>query len=111
MTTIFCVLLLRNTARPLPAHRWGGSRLRQNVLLVGGERMNSPHDNGKSRPPKVETALITSGRDTRAQKGFVNPPVIDGLASKMPDISAIAAVAHARGALPIDDNTASFIST
>ena len=27
---------------------------------------------------KVETALVTAGRDTRAQKGFVNPPVVRG---------------------------------
>src|SRR6201992_1668290 len=27
---------------------------------------------------KTETALVTAGRDTRAQKGFVNPPVVHG---------------------------------
>ena len=27
---------------------------------------------------KVETALVTAGRDTKAQKGFVNPPVVRG---------------------------------
>jgi cystathionine beta-lyase len=31
-----------------------------------------------SRPPQVETALVTAGRDTAAQKGFVNPPVVRG---------------------------------
>jgi cystathionine beta-lyase len=40
--------------------------------------MNSPKDDGPSKPPKAETALITSGRDTKAQKGFVNPPVVHG---------------------------------
>jgi cystathionine beta-lyase len=40
--------------------------------------MISPNDDGQSRPPKAETALITSGRDTKAQKGFVNPPVVHG---------------------------------
>ena len=40
--------------------------------------MNSPHDAGRSRPPNAETGLITSGRDTKAQKGFINPPVVHG---------------------------------
>jgi len=40
--------------------------------------MNSPNDDGPSKPPKAETALITSGRDAKAQKGFVNPPVVHG---------------------------------
>jgi cystathionine beta-lyase len=43
--------------------------------LVGGERMNFSKDDP---PLKPETALVTSGRDTRAQKGFVNPPVVHG---------------------------------
>jgi cysteine-S-conjugate beta-lyase len=50
--------------------------------LVGGGRMNFSKDDGQS--PKLEpelepeTALVTSGRDTKAQKGFVNPPVVHG---------------------------------
>ena len=40
--------------------------------------MNSPGDKGATRPLKVETALVTAGRDTKAQKGFVNPPVVHG---------------------------------
>jgi cystathionine beta-lyase len=43
--------------------------------LVGGERMNFSKDDP---PLKAETALVTSGRDTRAQRGFVNPPVVRG---------------------------------
>jgi cystathionine beta-lyase len=43
--------------------------------LVGGERMNFSKDDP---PLKPETALVTSGRDTKAQKGFVNPPVVHG---------------------------------
>ena len=27
---------------------------------------------------QAETRLVTSGRDTKAQKGFVNPPVFHG---------------------------------
>jgi cystathionine beta-lyase len=46
--------------------------------LVGGERMNFSRDDEQSPPLKPETALVTSGRDTRAQKGFVNPPVVHG---------------------------------
>jgi cystathionine beta-lyase len=30
------------------------------------------------RPLKAETTLVTAGRDTEAQKGFVNPPVVHG---------------------------------
>ena len=29
-------------------------------------------------PLKAETLLVTAGRDTKAQKGFVNPPVVHG---------------------------------
>jgi cystathionine beta-lyase len=43
--------------------------------LVGGERMNFSKDDP---PLKPETTLVTSGRDTKAQKGFVNPPVVHG---------------------------------
>jgi cysteine-S-conjugate beta-lyase len=46
--------------------------------LVGGERMNFSKDDGQSPKLKPETALVTSGRDTGAQKGFVNPPVVHG---------------------------------
>ncbi|TMJ79614.1 MAG: cystathionine beta-lyase, partial [Alphaproteobacteria bacterium] len=38
--------------------------------------MNSSGDVPK--PPKPETTLVTAGRDTKAQKGFVNPPVVHG---------------------------------
>jgi cysteine-S-conjugate beta-lyase len=40
--------------------------------------MNSSSENQRSTPQKAETALVTAGRDTRAQKGFVNPPVVHG---------------------------------
>ncbi len=40
--------------------------------------MNSFHGSGKASPHQPETRLITAGRDTRAQKGFVNPPVVHG---------------------------------
>ncbi len=40
--------------------------------------MNSSSENQRSIPPKAETALVTAGRDTKAQKGFVNPPVVHG---------------------------------
>jgi cysteine-S-conjugate beta-lyase len=38
--------------------------------------MNSSGDEGARRKP--ETELVTAGRDTQAQKGFVNPPVVHG---------------------------------
>ena len=40
--------------------------------------MNSSNENERSSPQKAETALVTAGRDTKAQKGFVNPPVVHG---------------------------------
>jgi cysteine-S-conjugate beta-lyase len=40
--------------------------------------MNSIRDDGAQGPLQVETTLVTAGRDTRAQKGFVNPPVVHG---------------------------------
>ncbi|MHB8268480.1 cystathionine beta-lyase [Bradyrhizobium sp.] len=40
--------------------------------------MNFSQDDGQSPPLRPETALVTSGRDTKAQKGFVNPPVVHG---------------------------------
>jgi cystathionine beta-lyase len=40
--------------------------------------MNSSSSDGRSGPHKAETTLVTAGRDTKAQKGFVNPPVVRG---------------------------------
>jgi cysteine-S-conjugate beta-lyase len=40
--------------------------------------MNSSSENEPSSPQQAETALVTAGRDTKAQKGFVNPPVVHG---------------------------------
>jgi len=39
--------------------------------------MASSHGSG-STPQQPETELVTAGRDTKAQKGFVNPPVVRG---------------------------------
>jgi cysteine-S-conjugate beta-lyase len=40
--------------------------------------MDSSHGPGKALPQKAETGLVTAGRDTKTQKGFVNPPVFHG---------------------------------
>src|SRR3979490_2070978 len=45
---------------------------------MAAENMNSPEDGGPSKPLHAETTLVTAGRDTKAQKGFVNPPVVHG---------------------------------
>src|SRR3954466_7473383 len=59
--------------------RWpGAARLRQKVFLNGGGHMHLPGDHEQTTPLQAETALVTSGRDTLAQKGFVNPPVVHG---------------------------------
>ena len=39
--------------------------------------MNFSRDNERSSP-KAETTLVTAGRDTKAQQGFVNPAVVHG---------------------------------
>jgi cystathionine beta-lyase len=35
-------------------------------------------NDGSSTPLRVETRLVTAGRDSKTQKGFVNPPVFHG---------------------------------
>jgi cystathionine beta-lyase len=40
--------------------------------------MDSIHGAGATNQHKAETRLVTAGRDTQAQKGFVNPPVVHG---------------------------------
>src|SRR5215831_1631387 len=40
--------------------------------------MDSSHGPGGPTPQQAETRLVTAGRDTKAQKGFVNPPVVHG---------------------------------
>ena len=40
--------------------------------------MTSSGKDQKTTPLKAETTLVTAGRDTKAQKGFVNPPVVHG---------------------------------
>ena len=40
--------------------------------------MDSSTGSGPVNPLQAETRLVTAGRDTKAQKGFVNPPVVHG---------------------------------
>jgi cysteine-S-conjugate beta-lyase len=40
--------------------------------------MNSSGDDEGLSKRQAETILVTAGRDTKAQKGFVNPPVVHG---------------------------------
>ncbi len=49
-----------------------------NQAFESRKRMDSSGEPGASLPQKAETSLVTSGRDTKAQKGFVNPPVVHG---------------------------------
>jgi cystathionine beta-lyase len=48
------------------------------MLLKETTRNMSSADDEGTLPLKIETALVTAGRDTKAQKGFVNPPVVHG---------------------------------
>ncbi|HWV97558.1 MAG TPA: cystathionine beta-lyase [Xanthobacteraceae bacterium] len=40
--------------------------------------MTHSNDPDSTHAQRIETALVTSGRDTVSQKGFVNPPVVRG---------------------------------
>src|SRR6202158_2450426 len=40
--------------------------------------MNSPGDDMRTTSLGLETTLVTAGRYTKAQKGFVHPPVVHG---------------------------------
>jgi cystathionine beta-lyase len=40
--------------------------------------MASSSGSGPSKGQQAETRLVTAGRDTKAQKGFINPPVVHG---------------------------------
>jgi len=40
--------------------------------------MSTSKDSGNSQAVEAATGLVTSGRDTLAQKGFINPPVVRG---------------------------------
>src|SRR5437764_5930676 len=40
--------------------------------------MDPSTGSGPVSPQQTETRLVTAGRDTKAQKGFVNPPVVHG---------------------------------
>ena len=40
--------------------------------------MNASRHDPRSAPLQTETILINAGRDAKAQKGFVNPPVVHG---------------------------------
>src|SRR6202521_2978467 len=40
--------------------------------------MNSPGDDRRTTSLGAETTLVTAGRDIKAKKGFVNPPVVHG---------------------------------
>jgi cystathionine beta-lyase len=40
--------------------------------------MDPSTGSGPAEPQQAETRLVTAGRDTESQKGFVNPPVVHG---------------------------------
>lgn len=65
--------------KPARIHRPVGSqRIPQNKSFGDGEHMNSAGDGERLSPRRAETTLVTAGRDTEAQKGFVNPSVVHG---------------------------------
>jgi hypothetical protein len=69
---------------------------------IGSQDIGS-QGSGSSRPQRVETRLVTASRDTKAQKGFVNPPVVRGSTVLYPtaeDLHAIAASSSMAGTAP-----------
>lgn len=48
--------------------------------------MTSSEDNRSAKPLNPQTELVTSGRDTAAQKGFINPPVVRGSTVLYPNV-------------------------
>ncbi|MES2752480.1 MAG: cystathionine beta-lyase [Pseudomonadota bacterium] len=48
--------------------------------------MTSSEDNRSAKPLHPQTELVTSGRDTAAQKGFINPPVVRGSTVLYPNV-------------------------
>jgi cystathionine beta-lyase len=77
LTGDFCVLLLiipAPTRRPAELSRLVAAAAKR---LWWCKRMSISND-GSSNPQKAETRLITAGRDSKAQKGFVNPPIFHG---------------------------------
>jgi cystathionine beta-lyase len=48
------------------------------MVFGDGKPMQFSQDDKRSKPLSPETTLVTAGRDTEAQKGFVNPPVVHG---------------------------------
>jgi cysteine-S-conjugate beta-lyase len=48
------------------------------MVFGDGKPMQLSQDDERSKPLSPETTLVTAGRDTKAQKGFVNPPVVHG---------------------------------
>ena len=51
--------------------------------------MTVTNDNHGTSSLGVETVLVTAGRDTEAQKGFVNPPVVRGSTVLYPSAEAL----------------------
>jgi cysteine-S-conjugate beta-lyase len=74
---LLCPVINKLNPNPPPAGFQSGAAAAAKGL-GGGGRMNTSKDDGRPIPQKAETTLVTAGRDTRAQKGFVNPPVVHG---------------------------------
>ena len=75
---LLCPLIYEAVPRPPPGGCQRGPATAVQGTFVGGGRMKSSEDKGLSKPRQQETILATAGRDTKAQKGFVNPPVVHG---------------------------------
>src|SRR5229473_1471860 len=75
---LLCPVINKPSPNPPPGGLPTGCRGCGKRSFGGGGRMNFSRDDERSDPQKAETKLVTAGRDTKAQKGFVNPPVVHG---------------------------------
>jgi cystathionine beta-lyase len=56
------------------------------------KRMDSSDNSAPLSPQSAETRLVTAGRDTTAQKGFINPPVVHGSTVLYPTVEDLHAL-------------------
>src|SRR5260370_41084110 len=71
---LLCPVINKPSPNPPPGGLSTGHRGCGKRAFGGGGRMNFSRDDEQSNRLKAETKLVTAGRDTKAQKGFVNPP-------------------------------------
>src|SRR3982075_4264352 len=75
---LLCPVINKPSPNPPPGGAFQWRRGCGKTAFGGGRRMSFSSNDTGPQPQKAETTLVTAGRDTKAQKGFVNPPVVHG---------------------------------